>query len=589
MSNAVTQPCFKKSSFVGDRLLVISAVVFPLIGLGLFFCYPLFLVAAKSLQLADGTYGIANYLNVLNSPGIIQAIYNSITLSVCTTVLCLFLGFAVAFALQRSGIGGKRYVKGALSLPLLAPSLVQALGLLFLLGRNGLVHKWTGWDVEIYGFWGLLIANVLYGLPQAILIIEAALRQSDARYYEAAEIFGASRWRQFFDITLPNAKFGLLSAGFVVFSVTITDFGNAAVIGGNYKVLATEIYSQVVGQMNFGMGAVIGIVLLLPTFVAVYIERVASQKQFGGSSESAIPVSMEFYAKRDVPLGIFVHTIGSIAVLVIMTVIMASFIKLWPYNMSLTLANYNITISGGYTPLWTSLIVSVEAAVLGVIFLFALAFSMKKIPPKLAKLVYLLAVLPVGVPGLVLGISYVLAFNVGDNIVGMLYGSSFLIALCNFYHYHSQGFLTMVTGVRAVPASLEETVTSFGGGNLRILRDAVLPFMGPTIISVFFFIFMRSMVTLSAVIFLISSKVSVAAVSVMRLDEAGFTSQAAAFSTCIMITVILAMGLMNVLITLYSKYASKQELDNEQDTLEKRGFVRMVDRTYCWTITSSLK
>lgn len=583
MRRAVPNPWLKTGQVAGDRLLVTAAVVFPLIGLCIFFCYPLILVAGKSVQLADGSYGIANYINVLKSPGIVQAICNSLVLSLCTTAFCLLFGFAVAFALQRSGIGGKRYLKGALSLPLLAPSLVQALGLLFLLGRNGLVHKWTGWDIEIYGFWGLLIANILYGLPQAILIIEAALRQSDARYYEAAEILGASRWRQFFDITLPNAKFGLLSAGFVVFTVTITDFGNAAVIGGNYRVLATEIYSQVVGQMNFGMGAVIGIFLLLPTLVAVYIESVASRKQFGGSSASAIPVSAVYYAKRDLPLGLFVHTIGSLAVLVVITVIAASFIKLWPYRMSFTLANYNITLSGGYTPLWTSLLVSVEAAALGVIFLFALAFSMKRIPQKLAKLVYLLAVLPVGVPGLVLGISYVLAYNVSDNMLGMLYGSSFLIALCNFYHYHSQGFLTMVTGVRAVPASLEEVVSCFGGGNLRILRDAVLPFMGPTVISVFFFLFMRSMVTLSAVIFLISSKVSVASVSVMRLDEAGFTSQAAAFSTCIMITVILAMGLMNALFYLYSKSASRKELSSVQQPYQVGRFARLIDRSTCWT------
>ncbi len=111
----------------------------------------------------------------------------------------------------------------------------------------------------------------------------------------------------------------------------------------------------------------------------------------------------------------------------------------------------------------------------------------------------------------------------------------------------------MVTGIRAVPASLEETVSCFGGGNLKILRDAVLPFMGPTMIAVFFFLFMRSMVTLSAVIFLISPKVSVAAVSVMRLDEAGFVSQAAAFATCIMLTVVVAMGLMHLLIRLFTR------------------------------------
>lgn len=551
---------WRKHQIWEDRLLLGASVIFPLIGLVLFFLYPLGLVAHKSLELENGGLGFANYAQVLVTPGVLEATTNSLVLSIVTTVICLLLGFAIAYALQRTGIPGKKWITGVLALPLLAPSLVQALGLIFLLGRNGLIHKWTGLNVDIYGFWGLLLANILYALPQAVLIIQAALRQSDARSYEAALVLGASRWRQFLDITLPNAKFGLLSAGFVVFTVTITDFGNAAVIGGNYKVLATEIYSQVVGQMNFSMGAVIGIILLLPTLVAFYIEKVASQRQFGSGASDAIPVQAEYVRSRDLPLGTLVHLVGVAIVLVVATVVFASFVKLWPYRLDMTLKNYHITLSGGYTPLWTSLLVSTEAAAFGVIFLFGLAFGMKRLPEKFAKLIYLVAILPVGVPGLVLGISYVLAFNGSQSLLGMLYGSSLLIAICNFYHYHSQGFLTMVTGVRGVPESLEETVMTFGGGTARIVKDAVLPFMGATFISVFFFLFMRSMVTLSAVIFLISPQVNVASVSVMRLDDAGFVSQAAAFSTCIMLTVLAALGLMKGLIWLVTKKTSSNTI-----------------------------
>lgn len=541
-----------------NRVLLISATVFPVIGLLLFFLFPLVLVAVKSLQTGDG-YGIANYAQIFTTPGLLTATINSLVVSFATTAVCVILGFIIAFSLQRTTIFGKKYINAVLTLPLLAPSLVQALGLICLLGRNGLVHKWTGLNIDIYGFWGLLIANILYALPQAVLIIQAALRQSDARTYEAALVLGASRWRQFFDITLPNAKFGLLSAGFVVFTVTITDFGNAAVIGGNFNVLATEIYSQVVGQMNFNMGAVIGIILLLPTLVAFYIEKVASQRQFGGSSASALPVAPDHIIKRDLPLGIIIHATALFIIIVVATVVLASFIKLWPYRMDLTLKNYHITVSGGYTPLWTSLLVSFQAAIAGVILLFALAFSMKRIPEKLSKVLYFISILPVGVPGLVLGIAYVFAFNRGNSGLGLLYGSSLLIAICNFYHYHSQGFLTMITGVRSVPEALEEAVMSFGGGTIRIVKDAVLPFMGATFVSVFFFLFMRSMVTLSAVIFLISPQVSVASVSVMRLDDAGFTSQAAAFSCCIMLSVIVAMGIMKGLLFLVGRRARTAE------------------------------
>ncbi len=334
-----------------DRLLLSVSLIIPLAGLLLFFLYPLFLVARRSLIGSDGRIGIDNYISILSMSNMKTVVSNSLIMSGATTVLCVLLGFAIAYALQRTRLKVRWFIRGALLLPLLAPSLVQALGLIFLFGRNGLINQQTGWDLQIYGFWGLLISNSLYALPQAVMILEASLRHSDTRYYDAAQMMGASHWQRFRDITLPNAKFGLISAAFVIFTVTITDFGNAAVIGGNYRVLATEIYSQVVGQMNFNVGAVIGMLLLLPTLVAVYIERVSSQRQFGGHSESAIPVTPVFLARRDIPLGALVYFSSFMVYTIVLTVIYASFVKLWPYRMDLTLANYNITLAGGYAPL----------------------------------------------------------------------------------------------------------------------------------------------------------------------------------------------------------------------------------------------
>ncbi|WP_022728926.1 ABC transporter permease subunit [Fodinicurvata sediminis] len=535
-----------RGSAIQARLLHSVSFIVPMLGLALFFLYPLALVVYRSFLQGDGSLGLGNFASVLAMSHIPGVLANSLVMSSITTVVSILLGFAIAYMLQRTTIVGRAIIMLALLLPLLAPSLVQALGLLFLFGRNGLVNQATGWDMQIYGLWGLVIANTMYALPQAVMIIQASLRHSDVRYYDAAMVMGASNWRRFVDITLPNAKFGLLSAAFVVFTVTITDFGNAAVIGGDYRVLATEIYAQVVGQMNFSMGAVIGIFLLIPTGVAFYIEKVASQRQFGGGSDSAIPVRRNFLPARDIPLGTVTHFTGFFLIAVVATVVYASFVQLWPYRMSLTLDNYNITTQGGYTPLWTSLLVSTQAAVIGVVLLFALVLAQRGLPRAAAKAVYLLAIVPVGVPGLVLGLSYVLSFNVGGTIMGALYGSALLIAFCNFYHYHSQGFLTMVAGIRTVPKSLEESVTCLGGSPLQGLRDAILPIMLPTLVAVFFFLFMRSMVTLSAVIFLITPSLSVGAVSVLRLDQAGFTTQAAAFSVCIMLLVLFAMGAMKL-------------------------------------------
>lgn len=531
-----------------EQWLVAACVGLPTLGLVLFLLYPLSTIVWQSFVLKDGSVGLGNYAAMSSTPGLLRAGWNSLVVSLSTTAVCVVAGFAIAYALERSCIGGKTLVRGALLLPMLAPSLVQGLGLLFILGRNGLVHRWTGWDVNAYGYSGLLLSDVFYALPQAVMIIQASLRNSDARYYDAATVMGATGWRKFFDITLPNTKFGLLSAAFVVFTITITDFGNAAVIAGDYRVLATEIFSQVSGQLDFGMGSVVGIVLLLPSLLSVYIERVSSQKQFGTASEGRIPVSPEPSRGRDALLGGFCALVAACIVAIVVVVVFASFIKLWPYNMSFTLNNFHVNISGGYQPIWTSLYVSVIAAVIGVVLLFALAFGTKHMSGGLSKSIYLLAVLPVGVPGLVLGLSYIFAFNEPSTPLYLLYGTAVLIALCNFYHYHTQGFLTMMTGMRAVPQALEEVIACLGGSVRRVLTDAVLPFLAPTVLSVFFFLFMRSMVTLSAVIFLVTPQLDMAAVSVMHLNEAGFVSQAAAFSTIIMLVVTAALVAMKVVL-----------------------------------------
>jgi len=549
MSDATTLAPAAKRSFDGDRIVLWVSLGIPVLGLLLFFIYPLLIVFMRSITEADGGLGLGNYSEVLTSKGFWRATGHSLEMGLSTTAISIALGFIIAHGLHRCHFKGKSLIRAAIVLPLLAPSLVQGLGLIFLLGRNGLINKWLGLGLDIYGFWGLLIANIFYALPQAVMIIGATLTLSDARTYEAAEVMGTPPWRQFWDITLPNAKFGILSAAFVVFTVTITDFGNAAVIGGSYSVLATEIYSQVIGQMNFNLGAVVGIMLLLPTVVSYYIERMAQKRQFGGHSESAVPFVPSFMAMRDVPMAAASYLIAALTTAVIAVVVYASFVKLWPYRFDLTVKHYDITLAGGYAPLWTTIQVSLVAAVGGTLALFLLGLGIRRAHPTVAKLVYFMSTMPAAVPGMVLGLAYILTFNSTATPLYLLYGTAALIALVNFYHFHTQGFLTAMTGFRQVPTALEEAASCLGSGMVRIAIDVIAPYVMPMLVSVFFFLFMRSMVTLSAVIFLTTPKMTVAAVTIMRLDDAGLTSQAAAYSTCVML--IVAAALLGMKAVLY--------------------------------------
>ncbi|MBF9233743.1 ABC transporter permease subunit [Microvirga alba] len=542
-----------RREFDTDKLFLGFCLIVPLAALAIFFAYPLLTVVMRSLTESDGGIGLGNYVRILHAPSFWRATFNSLVMSLSTTAAVLICGLVVAYAVHRCRVPGRALLIGAVSLPLLAPSLVQGLGLIFLLGRNGIITKTTGLDINIYGFWGLLIANGLYALPQAVLIIGAALRAADARIYEAAEILGTSGFRKFIDITVPNIKFGLLSAGFIVFTVTITDFGNAATIGGDYAILATEIYNQVVGQMNFNMGAVVGILLLLPTVLSFYLERVASQRQFGSVSDSAVPLVPVFTPKRDVPMAFAAWLVALLPIVTVAIVVFGSFVWLWPYRFDLTLRHYAVKVAGGYDPLWTTVQISVVAGVIGSFMLFALGFSLQRLPRHVVKPIYFICLLPAAVPGLVLGLAYIFAFNVPSLPVYALYGTATLLAICNVTHYWTQGFLTTMTGLRQVPPTLEETASCLGAGLPRLVRDVIVPSMAPTLVSVFFFMFMRSMVTLSAVIFLVTASVSVASVSIMRLDEAGFTSQAAAYATCTMGIVVAASALMRVSLWVLSR------------------------------------
>lgn len=543
--------------FDGDRIIIAACVGIPLIGLILFFIFPLFQVFLRSITEADGTVGLGNYAEILASKFFWRATWHSMEMGVYTTLISLALGFIIAHGLHRCHFPGKPLIRAAMVLPLLAPSLVQGLGLIFLLGRNGLVNKWFGLDIDIYGFWGLLIANIFYALPQVIMIVGATLTLSDKRTYEAADVIGASPWRQFLDLTLPNSKFGILGAGFVVFTVTITDFGNAAVIGGDYSVLATEIYSQVIGQMNFNLGAVVGILLLLPTVISYYIERMAQKRQFGSHSESAIPFIPAYAPARDIPMATASYIIAAATAGVIAIVIYASFVKLWPYRFDLTFQHYDITLAGGYAPLWTTIMVSLMAATGGVIALFLLGLGIRRVPANIAKLIHFISMLPAAVPGIVLGLAYVFTFNSPETPLYLFYGTAAVLALINFYHYHTQGFLTAMTGFRQVPRSLEEASACLGSGLLRVATDVVAPYVLPMLISIFFFLFMRSMVTLSAIIFLTTPKLTVASVTIMRLDDAGLTSQAAAYSTCVMLIVGVALLSMKAMLYKISRRKEK--------------------------------
>jgi iron(III) transport system permease protein len=539
-------------SRIDDRKLLLVFGILISVLLVLFVAYPLWSIFRMSFISPRGGWSLSNYALFFSEPRLVGIVFNTFAMTITTTIITMILAYLFSYAMVHSAIPFKRsWILIALS-PLFAPSLIHALGFQFLLGRNGLLNMAFNLGFSIYGFWGLVFSNTLYAFPHAVLILRSSLAFADQRIYESATMLGASGWRIFRTVTVPASRYGLMSAAFIVFAVTITDFGNAIIIGGNYKVLATEIYTQVVGQANFNLGAVVSMVLLFPTAIAIGMERWITKRQPALVTDKFVPLRVKPRRIFDAIMLVCVGLICTAIITVIGIVIYASLVRLWPYSMVLTLRNYlEPELQNGFEPLLNSIWMALMTAVLGVSVTTLAAYVVHKMSGRFSRILYFFSILPGAVPGMVLGLGYIFVFNNPANPLVFLYGSLLLLSICTSYHFHAQGFLTAITSFKQVSAVFDEASAMLGGSIIRTLRKVTLPIIWPSLVRSSVFFFMQAMVTLSAVIFLFSPASTVASVVVVQLEDFGDMSAAAAFATLIMLSVIVMLttlqGLMRLI------------------------------------------
>ena len=505
----------------------------------LFILLPMAKIVWRSLLGNDGRWiGLDNYIRYFGTPAIAASITNSLFVALLSMVFTVVLAFAYAYALTRTHMGAKGLFRVLAMLPIFAPSLVQAFAFVYVFGNNGIFTRATGWNVGIYGAKGIVFAEVFYCFPHALLILMAALSATDARLYDAARTLGASRLKIFLTVTLPGVKFGLVSACFVVFTTVITDFGAPKVIGGKFSVMATEIYNQVSGQQNFTMGATVSVVLLIPALLAFVVDRVVQRRQYALVTASSRPLIPTRAALTDglatVYCGLIALVIGGIYAVILI----ASLVHRWPYNMGLTLKHYAFDTVGGYTPLWNSVHVALWTALVGTVLTFGGAYVVEKCRTMASGPLYLLSILPVSIPGMVLGLAYIFTFNAPDSPLNRLYGTLAILIVSNVLHYFTVGFLTATASLKQMDAEFENVSASLGVPFYRTFWRVTVPMALPSIVAISMYFFLNAMVTLSAVVFLVAPGTELAAVAVLLMDDAGDTAQAAAMSV-----LIIAIGL----------------------------------------------
>ncbi len=510
----------------------------------LFILMPLWAMLAKSVQNSDGEFvGLANFATYFSSSSLWVSVGNTFSLGLVVTTVVGILAFGYAYALTRSCMPFKGLFHILGTAPILAPSLLPAISLIFLFGNQGVAKELLGGH-SVYGVIGISMGLIFWTFPHALMILTTSLRTSDARLYEAARALKTSPMKTFFMVTLPAAKYGLISTLIVVFTLVITDFGVPKVIGGSYNVLATDIFKQVVGQQNFAMGAVTSIMLLFPAVMAFGADRWVQKKQKSLFDTRSVPYQPEPNKARD-SICLVYCSIISIAVLAVLGMaVYGSLVTFWPWNKALTLNNYNFAEMStyGWSPFFNSLTLAGWTALIGTAVIFVGAYCIEKgraFGP-VRQAMQMLSVVPMAVPGMVLGLGYIFYFNDVNNPLNVLYGTMTFLVINTVVHYYTVGHMTALTALKQLPSEIEATAASVKLPQYKLFFKVTLPVCMPAVLDIATYLFVNALTTTSAVVFLYSTDTIPASVSILNMDDAGQTGAAAAMAVMIMIAAAIA-------------------------------------------------
>ncbi|MBG77340.1 MAG: Spermidine/putrescine transport system permease protein PotB [Alphaproteobacteria bacterium MarineAlpha5_Bin12] len=534
------------SDRVGQFMLVSYIILFLL-----FLVLPLGALISKSLENKDGDFiGLANYNLYLQEPALFQSLYNSLFVAISSTIIVVVLAFLFSYALTRTCMPFKGFFKLIALIPLLSPSILAAIALVYWFGNQGVLKEML-LGKSIYGPIGIIMASVYWTFPHALIILTTSLSLSDSRLYEAAEVLKTSKLRAFFTITIPGARYGIISTAFVIFTQVFTDFGVPKVIGGNYNVLATDIYKEVVGMQNFQMGAVISMVLLVPAMIAFFIDRYSRKKQISLLTSRSVVFKPKKHFKVDMIMLAFCSLLALIIILMIGMAQYGAIVKFWPYNLNFTLKNYNFEVAGlGWDSFYNSVRLAFYTAIFGTIIIFVGSYLIEKlrINDGMRNLVQFFALMPMAVPGLVLGLAYIFFFNAKDNPLNFIYATMIILVVNTIVHFYTVSHLTAVTALKQMDKEFESVSLSLKIPIYKMFWRVTLPVCLPPIFDISIYLFVNAMTTVSGVIFLYSYDTTLASVSAIHLDEQGEVAKAAAMAMLI-VYVSVAVRLTHTIIT----------------------------------------
>lgn len=465
-----------------------------------------------------------------------QIVLNSLTSAVLGTLVTIALAFLIASSVHRTNIRYKSVFGIIFVLPMLIPSISSGMGLVILFGNNGIVTRLLNLKGSIYGLPGIVIGSVMYAFPVAYLMLADVLRYEDGSPYEAAQVLGIPKWRQFTAITSPYLRKPLISIVFSIFTMIITDYGVPLMVGGKYTTISTVMYQEVIGQLNFGKGTVYGAFLLIPAVIAFLIDL--GNKDKGNSSYVTKPRKLaNSRAAKGAAYGCCI-AMGVFVLLPLVAFALLAFATDYPQNLSFTLGNLAKAFKLKAGQYWmNSVTVAAATSVLGTLLAFVTAYLTARMKSPVSRFLHLSAITSAAIPGIVLGLSYVLTFNHLS-----IYRTMLILVIVNVIHFFASPYLMMYNSLSKINENLENVAQTMGITRVHMIKDVFIPQCKLTLMEMFSYFFVNCMMTISAVSFLANTANKPVSLMINQFEAQMQLECAAVVSLMILLTNLVVKG-----------------------------------------------
>lgn len=539
----------KEPAFLLKQPGLVLTIVAILAALLLFCIYPVIRLFVVCVTNAAGQFDLSSILYVLQKTNLLQSMWNSLKLGLVVGVTATIIGYLFAFSTTRTAIRGKRFFHIMAILPILSPPFVISLAVILLFGRSGMItNRLLGIpDNNVYGFVSLAAVQTLALFPLAYLNLKGMMEAIDNSVENASRSLGGSRWHVFRTVTFPLSLPGIFSAFLIVFAKSLSDFGNPQVLAGDYSVLSVAAYTQITGLYNLRTGAFMALSILFPCMLAFFIQKFwVAKKSF--VTVTGKPVGqVDYIHEKHIVIPLFCLCL-LVTLLILMfygTVVWVSLVKTWGVNMNLSLDNYVIVFQRGAKALRDTLLLSLLATPVTALLGMGISFLLIRKKFLGRKLMEAASMIPFAVPGIALGIGYVVSFNQRPLL---LTGTALIIIITLVFRTLSVGVEAGSNSLRQVDPSIEEASLVLGAGNLATFVKISLPIMRSALFSGLLNAFVRSMTSVSAVIFLVSARWNLLTVSILSAIESNRLGVASAYCVELMVIVLAAIFILEFLL-----------------------------------------